>query len=299
MSILRGRELRAERTGDRDVAGNTEGQELIRAYFSSSVSTWSEVYDEKDLYRRIYKRRMDAVLEMLDRLALPPHSRILEIGCGPGVMTVALAQRGYRVTAVDFVFEMSEATARLTIGAGVDPFVTTSVGDVHQLPFSDNRFDLVLVVGVIEWLPGLCRPLREIARVTKQGGFTIVTTDNRWALHALLDPLRNPVLGPAKRKFLNLLHRAGFGVRHVRPNTYSILEFDCAVRGAGLKKLARKTLGFGPFSFFRQLVMPDSIGLRLDQILQHLADRSFPIIKSAGHVYLLFATKLSRGERGD
>jgi SAM-dependent methyltransferase len=206
-------------------------------------------------------------------------------------MTVALAQRGYCVTAVDLVFEMAEATARLTAGAGVGSRVTPNVGDVHHLPFSDNRFDLVLAIGVTEWLPALRRPVMEIARVAKKGGFAIVSTDNRWTLHAFLDPLLNPVLAPVKGNLLDLLHRVGLGAPYARPRTYSVRKFDLEIDGAGLKKLAGRTMGFGPFSFLRRDIMP-SRDLRIYQMLQRLADHRFPIVGSAGRVYLVLATKL-------
>jgi ubiquinone/menaquinone biosynthesis C-methylase UbiE len=232
---------------------------------------------------------MDAVLEIVDRLNLPRRSRILDIGCGPGVISVALAQRGFRVTGVDCAIEMTDAAARLTTATKVEHLVTLGIGDVHKLPFYNNSFDLVLMIGVSEWLPALRPPVMEIARVTKPGGFAIVSTDNRWALHALADPLLHPFLTPVKRQFLKLL-QVSFP-KYPRPTTYSILDMNRAVRGAGFKKLEGKSVGFGPFSFFRGFVMPDRAGVHIDRMLQRLADRSFPIINSAGHVYLLVATK--------
>jgi ubiquinone/menaquinone biosynthesis C-methylase UbiE len=233
---------------------------------------------------------MDTVLEVVDRLNLPRRSRILDIGCGPGVITVALAQRGFRVTAVDCATEMTEATAQLAVAEKVDHLVSLSIGDVHKLPFSSNRFDLVLMIGVSEWLPALPSPVTEIARVTKPGGFTIVTTDNRWSLHALVDPLLHPFLAPVKRQFLKLLHASSPGTQP-RPTTYSIREMDRAARAAGFNKLEGKSVGFGPFSFLRRFVMPDRAGVRIDRRLQRLADRSFPLVNSFGHVYLLLAAK--------
>jgi SAM-dependent methyltransferase len=205
-------------------------------------------------------------------------------------MTLALAQRGYRVYAVDFVVDMAEATARLTAVAGIGS-VTISVGDVHQLPFFANTFDLVLAVGVTEWLPALRQPVMEMARVLKPGGFAVVSTDNRWTLHTLIDPLLNPILTPAKRKLLSLLYRAGLGTSCARPRTYSMREFDLVVREGGLKKLAGTTLGFGPLSFFKHPIISDSVGMRIHQMLQRLADRRVPIVRSAGHVHLVIATK--------
>ncbi len=280
-----------------DKADDIEGQSRVRSFFRSTLSYWGELYDGKDAYRRTYVQRKDAALEIVDRLALPPHSRILEIGCGPGIITRALAQRGYRVTAVDFVFDMVQAAVGLTTGASGDRLVTPSVGDVRRLPFSDESFDVVLAIGVTEWLPNLRRALGEIARVAKRGGFVIVSTDNRWTLHGFLDPLLNPIAARIKEILLPILYRARRSASHVRPKTYSIHELDRAVSAAGLEKLAGRTLGFEPFSFLRRPIMPDSASFRVHQALQRLADRQFPIVKSAGRVYLLLATKGADGAR--
>jgi SAM-dependent methyltransferase len=282
---------RTPRASRYDKADDIEVQNPVPAFFRSTLSYWSELYDGKDAYRRTYVERKDAVLEMVDRLALPPHSRILDIGCGPGLITLALAQRGYRVAAADLVFDMVRAAVGLTTGASVDCRVTPSVGDVRRLPFSDESFDLVLAIGVTEWLPNLRHALREIARVVKRGGFVIVSADNRWTLHGFLDPLLNPIAGLIKEILLSVLYRVRRRVSRVRAKMYSIHELDLAVSAAGLEKLVGRTLGFEPFSFLRRPIMPDLASLRVHQALQRLADRQVPIVKSAGRVYLLLATK--------
>src|SRR5215469_6338682 len=96
-------------------AGVRDYERMVRARFGATLSTWREVYDERNLYQKIYKRRMDAVLEIVDRLNLPWRPRILDIGCGPGVITVALARRGLHVTGIDCASEMTEAAQQLTI----------------------------------------------------------------------------------------------------------------------------------------------------------------------------------------
>jgi hypothetical protein len=78
MSFLR-RGSRGQHAGCHPNGGNTKGQELVRAHFRSTLPIWSELYDEKDVYRRIYKQRMDAVLEMVDGLPLSAHSRTVAV----------------------------------------------------------------------------------------------------------------------------------------------------------------------------------------------------------------------------
>src|SRR5579875_1763419 len=72
---------------------------------------------------------------------IPPGSKVLEVGCGIGTEAVFLAVRGMQVTAVD-ISESAIKTARdLAAVYGVE--VDFRVGDVLNLPFDDNAFDVV------------------------------------------------------------------------------------------------------------------------------------------------------------
>ncbi len=79
-------------------------------YFLANARYWKSIYEEADVQSLIYRLRREAVLELVDRLALPTGSRILEIGCGAGSTAVELARRGHWVEAVDVVPSMIEMT---------------------------------------------------------------------------------------------------------------------------------------------------------------------------------------------
>jgi ubiquinone/menaquinone biosynthesis C-methylase UbiE len=102
---------------------------------------------------------------MVDSLALPPGSRVLEVGCGAGVTTVALAQRRYVVAALDSVDAMIHLTRQLAVERGVEHRLRASRGDAHRLPFADRSFPLLLAIGVTPWVHSLGQFLREMVRV--------------------------------------------------------------------------------------------------------------------------------------
>ena len=182
---------------------------------------------------------------------MPPGSRVLDIGCGPGHAAAALVARGFRVTAVDPVPAMVEMTRERIARADVPVPASVSLGDAQHLSFADNTFRVVLALGVMEWLDSLALPMRELARVLGHGGWLIVSTDNRWAAHRLLDPALNPVLTPAKKLLRGLLLRAGLLKRRARARVHSIREMNRAAGRAGVEVVRGITLGFGPFSHFQ------------------------------------------------
>src|SRR6266567_5002159 len=94
-------------------------QAEVNAYFQAQSSYWNEVYASESLYAEIYRARQTAALAWVDELALAAGSRVLEIGCGAGFLSVALAQRGLRVQAIDSTEAMVDLACRHAGEAGM------------------------------------------------------------------------------------------------------------------------------------------------------------------------------------
>lgn len=271
--------------------GVRKQQQTVDAYFEKVAPYWKKIYERTGVYAAIHQERQALVLAEFELIGLPPQCHILEIGCGAGLATVALAQRGYQVEAVDRVPEMVDSTRDLAARAGVQERVAVSLADVHELPFPNGAFQAVLAIGVMPWLLALERPVREIARVLAPGGYLIVNADNRWGFQRLLDPQLNPLLTPLKTAIRGVLIRLQLREARVRAQVISNRKFDRALSVAGLEKLRGRTLGFGPFTLFNRELLAASSGLRLHHRLQDLADRGTPIIRSAGAQYMVVARK--------
>ena len=123
----------------------------------------------------------------LDRLARGrPFHRVLDLGCGSGVLAIAAAKRypAARVTATDIdprAIDVACVNARIN---GVAPrlLMATATGVDHALLRGDRRFDLILANILAEPLIELAPRL---ARLVEPGGFVI--------LSGLLDSERRPV----------------------------------------------------------------------------------------------------------
>lgn len=266
-------------------------QKQVNAYFLSTLDAWDAIYHESGVYQTIYQRRRTVALSLIDKLALPAGSRVLEVGCAHGLTTIALAERGFLVEAVDAVPEMISAAQVRAHKSGLAQRMSFQVADIQNLPFEASSFNLVLVIGVTEWLRSLEQPLQQIERVLMRGGYLVIAADNRYALVNMLDPLRNPAAVYPKRILQALLLRFGLPWRYPRVKNYSIGQFDSFLRAAGLRKAEAKTVGFGPFSFWRRPLLPENAGLKLERSLQRLADSGLPLLRSSGYVYIVVAVK--------
>jgi ubiquinone/menaquinone biosynthesis C-methylase UbiE len=270
---------------------HAELQRLVDARFHNEAPVWSNIYKESGVTAEIYRLRRDRALAIIEQLG--PEARILEIGCGAGLLAIALARRGYRVEATDRLDAMIRLTGDLAAAEGVSHRMTTRVCDVHELPYPDHSFDVVVALGVLPWLHSPEQALREAARVLSSGGQFIVTTDSRWQLTNLFDPFCSPLTEPMRRWVRRILEALSLikNRKKPRPKLYSTRRVDQLLARAGLQKVRGSTIGFGPFLFLKRKLIPDSMASRVHAKLQSLADLGVPLLRSAGIEYIAVAKK--------
>src|SRR6201991_2998545 len=106
---------------------------------------------------------------------LQPGLSVLDVGCGPGTITVDLAARVApgRVTAVEMTSDALDLarTEAQTRGQSNIDFVTS---DVHALDLPDDTFDIVHAHQVLQHVADPVQALREMRRVCKPGGIVAV-----------------------------------------------------------------------------------------------------------------------------
>jgi ubiquinone/menaquinone biosynthesis C-methylase UbiE len=268
-------------------------QPLVDRYFDSEAPKWNQLYRVRKLTSIIFSQRLSVALDWLTQSLHLPGCDVLDAGCGAGPASVALAQRGARVSAIDSVQRMVSLTRQNAEEAGLADSVDANVGDVHALRFSEKTFDAVVAIGVLYWLHSPERALSEILRVLKPGGLLVVSADNARRLTYRSDPGHlAPVL--AVRRFAGQMLRA-VGLRKpasaIRVNRYSPRDFDRMLRNEGFEKLRSTTIGFGPFSIFEWKLIPERIGRTLHDLMQSLADQNHPLLSTAGNHYLVLAKK--------
>jgi len=163
---------------------------------------------------------------LLRRASITQSTRVLDVGCGVATTAVEIARRyGAQVTAVDVAPLMLERAAANVQAAGLEHLVSVRHGDILDLPFDDNSFDVVIAAAVTMFVDR-ARAAAELTRVAGPGG-RVLATEFFW---------RHPPTAEAKEVFLG----------QVCPG----LEFDTIddwvrlYQAAGLSELETET---GPF----------------------------------------------------
>ncbi|KKN67109.1 hypothetical protein LCGC14_0464560 [marine sediment metagenome] len=109
----------------------------------------------------------------------PEHIPIaVDIGCGSAQQSQALSKKGYEVTQVDGV----DPTFKNADGHTIAKYFKSNFikADItKELPFENDKFDIVWCSDVIEHLNDYKFTLKEMERITRKGGRLIITTPNR------------------------------------------------------------------------------------------------------------------------
>jgi SAM-dependent methyltransferase len=123
-----------------------------------------------------HSNRTAAEAEAWDHIfarALPAKAPLdaLDCGCGTGFLSLALAGRGHRVTGIDFAPAMLEAARAKAAAAGFA--IRFEAGDVENLPFPSESFDLVLCRHLLWTLPHPEAAVAHWVRLLRPGGRVI------------------------------------------------------------------------------------------------------------------------------
>ena len=255
------------------------------------AANWDAYYERRDVFSIIHQLRLSLALAWIDELALPAGAEVLDVGCGTGLIAVALARRGLRVVAVDAAAGMIERAAANVARAGVADMVTLIRADGARLPLSGHKFAVAIALGVVPWVPAPEDVLAEMARSLSPGGYLIVNCDNRYRLPVLLDPKLTPALAVVRATAKRLFPRRPALSQWVAARRHAPSEFDGLLLAAGTPVRRGRTFGFGPFSFLGHEVLAGATGVAVHTWLQRLADLGVPGVRSLGAQYLVLAAK--------
>lgn len=171
----------------------------------------AESYDQlAEDFDQLTSRYTAALADQLVAMAdIAAGDRILDVGCGTGVVTLLAARKvgeGGRVVGLDLSEGMLTKAEAAGIASGLSGRIEWVRGDAEHLPFADGRFDAVLSLYALRHFPNPDQALREMYRCCAPGGSVLVAVGSAPAL------LSEPGLRAALRRVgelgLSLVGRA-------------------------------------------------------------------------------------------
>ena len=127
--------------------------------------------DNYDAYMGRWSRKLAPLF--LDFAGLGDGERVIEIGCGTGSLTFALAGRANfkSVEAIDYEQQFVDAASE----RNTDPRIHIAKGDACNLQFADAAFDRALSMLVLHFVSDAERAIAEMRRVVRPGGIAAAT----------------------------------------------------------------------------------------------------------------------------
>jgi ubiquinone/menaquinone biosynthesis C-methylase UbiE len=145
-------------------------------YSSEAVSIYDRFTSLYNLMFRInrYRQSVERYFRQ-NPLPLPDGARILDAGCGTGLLTLALLralERPAHIAAADLSLASLKTARRAARkeSSRTEHTARFARANALKLPFGDDSFDLVVTSGVLEYLP-LDEGMSEMARVLRPGGY--------------------------------------------------------------------------------------------------------------------------------
>ena len=144
--------------------------------------------------------------------------RVLDIGSGPGVMVEYLTAKGAEAHCLDISPEMIAECRHLF---DEQKGLHFAVADVGSIPYKDESFDIIIAMGLMEYLFDDRPVLVEMARALKPGGTLIVTLPNQSSPYRLWSrlfykPVTNTVKKIIKREIVKDVFHREYNVKRYR-----------------------------------------------------------------------------------
>jgi SAM-dependent methyltransferase len=152
--------------------------------------------------RAILESFLRSIVSRLKADELEPR-RILDVGCGTGANLEMLSQFG-QAQGVDVSDDALEFCRRKGLNA--------QKGLAETLPFEDESFDITTALDVVEHLDDDIAGLREMYRVTRKGGYSLVFVPAFMWLWGVQDDISNHRIRYTKKQIVERLKQAGFKV---------------------------------------------------------------------------------------
>lgn len=131
------------------------------------------------------------------------HPKILDVGCGTGANLGMLSQFG-EAEGVD----VSDDALEFCRGKGLK----AQKGLAEKLPFEDEAFDLTAALDVVEHLDDDIAGLKEMYRVTKKGGYSLIFVPAFMWLWGVQDDVSNHRIRYTKTQIVERLQKAGYAI---------------------------------------------------------------------------------------
>jgi len=230
----------------------------VARHFDRVCQSWNDVYQGNDPEGYLLRTRLKLAMSLVRRHA-PKGGRALDLGCGCGPASRALARQGYEVLGIDLAPAMIEQARVEAIRAGVADRCRFQCTDVASIAPANGGFEVIVALGFIEYFDEASGLLRKMREWLADQGILVLQMTNRIRLSGLLE-------GKGGQR----MQRNGVGLltRQYSPGEMADLAAEC-----GLRRIDYRGHSLGPIKIAGRFLPGYRAAVWLDRRMDALADR--------------------------
>lgn len=210
---------------------NADAAELAK--FSDLAHRWWDADGEFRPLHQINPLRLDWIRSLCPLTGL----KVLDVGCGGGILTDSLARSGATATGIDLSSKALRIAQLHALDAGTENVTYREISAESMADEQPGRFDIVTCMEMLEHVPDPASVVRACATLVKPGGWVFFSTLNRNPKSFLL-----AIVGA--EYVLNMLPRGTHEyAKMIRPS-----ELASFCRTAGLTVTHSRGLSFNPLT---------------------------------------------------
>ncbi|HWF44740.1 MAG TPA: methyltransferase domain-containing protein [Candidatus Kapabacteria bacterium] len=194
------------------------------AFFDTRSEEWTDLY----IHDARFKRRLERIAKFFGRILPQSAGHALDVGCGSGVFSRYLAERGWAVTAIDASSAMIEAAKAASHDRSIEYWQST----IEAFDAPNRHFDTIVALSMLEYVDDDEAVIEKFKRLLSKGGVLIVSVPNRAGLLRKLEGILFGIRTVSRDRIFGM---RGEYLKHQK-RQYSPFELDILMRQFGLKK---------------------------------------------------------------
>jgi len=249
-------------------------EKVIRFFDECAATYYKKRYIESTLEAHNFCTRKNLVLNMLKK----NNWRILNIGCGPGVMSKELSQKGYNLVELDISKKMVKEAIKKSKQLKIKNMPLFFVGDIENLCFLDSQFDAIICLGTLQ-LVNDKKAIKEMYRVLKPGGTIIIAVPTKRVISSFLKIIINPL----KPLIYKIIKRERI-ITNFKNKGYNPWQLDILFAKNGFKKV---DYFYHHFVFFPIDELFPSFSIKFDKKIRKILLKSNLVGRLLGKTYIV------------
>ena len=257
---------------------------MSKEFFNKNASSYSKENYNINI-NKFMIMRLKFIEETVYKLFKDKNINILDMGCGSGEITLALAKKGFKGSAIDYSENMIKICNKNLVGYDWK----TIVSSAEKTNFKKNSFDLVVASGLLEYYNEDHILFDEINRVVKKDGYLVINVTNKYGYSSILNYFFHPLKQNKLFKFIKKnLFNYKYDVIEYLTRKHNIKSFKKTLKNNNFKIEEEKYIGFtilpAPFSSFFNFLTK-----KIDLKLEGLSNTKLKIM---GASYIVLCKKI-------